>query len=104
MSDAATERMNVRLTLTCGNAKCAHVITSQVVVPEGAQAVEHMMATQQIQCPKCQKIGRNHVTHEETTEATYLRHQTQVAPDVPRRHREDHQRKMITPPDRASRR
>lgn len=102
---------NVQITLTCGNAKCGQEITSQVVTAHDAAHVEHMMATQQVQCPSCQKVGRNHVAKEGTSaaltsarEGVTPKSHAPVADDSPRRYKGDSQRKSSTPAQRGSRR
>lgn len=108
MSEATTKPpANVKLTLTCGNAKCANVITEQVVSSEAAPHIEHMLSTQQVQCPKCKKVGRNHVTSKTSkaklTAGSGTRQRKETGADIPRRHRGTI-RKQSTPPERGTRR
>ena len=95
---------NVQLTLTCGNAKCAKVITNPVMSGESAAHARQMMKTQQVECPHCGKVGRNKVASELTDAAITDAGYKAVAPDRPRRDRGGAQRKSSTPMARSARR
>lgn len=114
-----TQTPNVKLTLTCGNSKCRHVISQHIVVITAAPRLKHAMASQQLQCPKCGKVGRNTVTDEQTYEPltggaqvetadgtvdVALRSHKPVAPNKPRRDRGNPNRGNYTPVERGTRR
>lgn len=111
---------NVKLTLTCGNAKCKQVLSEQIVAVTAAPNIRQVMSTQRLACPHCMKVGRCHVVEKptdvpltggdrtvETAEGTLVvtpRSHKPNAADRPRRDGGNANRNKYTAQERGSRR